>query len=151
MSPNQILKPLISSVVILAQLVSLSVALPAELVRHFFGNILGLGVYFSKPIFGLKPWVQADRFEYHKLYNRNNFFRTYKGALANLRGLNCKNIPKLQRFYHFKKVYFLISVRYGTPVPHIYESAKYYCMLLHHFFFCFYLGEKLSGLMGIVD
>ena len=41
---------------------------------HFFGNILGLGAYFFKPIFALKPWVQAGRFEYHEPYNPNNFF-----------------------------------------------------------------------------
>ena len=36
---------------------------------HFFGNILGLGGYFLKLIFALKPWVQAGRFEYHEPHN----------------------------------------------------------------------------------
>ena len=36
-------------------------------------NISGPGAYFLKPIFALKPWVQAGRFEYHKLCNRKNF------------------------------------------------------------------------------
>ena len=48
--------------------------------RQFFGNFLGLGAYFSKPIFALKPWVQAGRFEYHEPYNPNKFFFTYKGV-----------------------------------------------------------------------
>ena len=42
--------------------------------RHFFGNIVGPGAYFSKPIFALKPRVRADRFEYHEPYNPNDFF-----------------------------------------------------------------------------
>ena len=37
-------------------------------------NISGLGTYFSKPIFALKPWAQAGCFEYHEPYNRKNFF-----------------------------------------------------------------------------
>ena len=41
---------------------------------HFFGNISGLGAYFSKSIFALKPWAQAGRFEYHEPYNQKNFF-----------------------------------------------------------------------------
>ena len=41
---------------------------------HFFDDILGLGAYFSKPIFALKSWVQAGRFEYHEPHNLNNFF-----------------------------------------------------------------------------
>ena len=40
----------------------------------------GLGAYFSKPIFALKPWAQAGRFEYHEAYNRKNFFFTHKGS-----------------------------------------------------------------------
>ena len=42
--------------------------------QHFFGNILGPDAYFSKPIFALKPWVRAGRFEYHEPYNPNDFF-----------------------------------------------------------------------------
>ena len=51
------------------------------MILDVFANISGPGVYFSKPIFALKPWVQAGHFEYHKPYNPKNFFRTYKGAL----------------------------------------------------------------------
>ena len=47
---------------------------------HFFGNILGLGAYFLKLIFALKPWVQAGRFEYHEPYNPNIFFSPLKGS-----------------------------------------------------------------------
>ena len=47
---------------------------------HVFANISGLGAYFSNPIFELKPWVRAGRFEYHEPYNLNNFFFTYKGV-----------------------------------------------------------------------
>ena len=46
---------------------------------QFFGNIFVLCAYFSKPIFALKPWDWAGRFEYHALYKKKNFF-TYKGA-----------------------------------------------------------------------
>ena len=45
---------------------------------HLFGGILGLGAYFSKPIFALKPWVQANQFEYHEPHNLNNFFSPLK-------------------------------------------------------------------------
>ena len=47
---------------------------------HIFADISGLGAYFSKPIFALKLWVRAGRFEYHQPYNPNNFFFTYKGV-----------------------------------------------------------------------
>ena len=43
-------------------------------------NISGLGAYFSKPIFALKPWAQAGRFEYHEAYNRRNYFWPIKGS-----------------------------------------------------------------------
>ena len=49
-------------------------------ISYLFGNISGLSAYFSKPIIDLKPWAEAGRFEYHKPYNRKNFFRTYKGV-----------------------------------------------------------------------
>ena len=48
--------------------------------RLIFDTILGLGAYISKPIFALRPWVRVGRFEYHELYNPNNFFFTYKGV-----------------------------------------------------------------------
>ena len=48
---------------------------------HFFANTLGLAAYFLNPIFALKPWVQAGRFEYHEPYNPKKKF-TYKGVKA---------------------------------------------------------------------
>ena len=63
---------------------------------HFFGNILGLGAYFSKPIFALEPWVRAARFEYHEPHNPNNFFFTYKGIRAILSAISSsENGPNL--------------------------------------------------------
>ena len=47
---------------------------------HFFGVILGLGAYFLKLIFALKPWVWAGRFEYNEPYNLNNIFSLIKGS-----------------------------------------------------------------------
>ena len=41
---------------------------------HILADISGLNAYFSKPIFAVKPWVRARRFEYHKPYNLNDFF-----------------------------------------------------------------------------
>ena len=49
---------------------------------HILTDISGLGADFSKPIFALKPWVQAGQFEYHEPYNLINFFFTYKGVRA---------------------------------------------------------------------
>ena len=38
---------------------------------HILADISGLGQYFLKPIFALKPWAQAGRFEYHEAYKLN--------------------------------------------------------------------------------
>ena len=40
-------------------------------ISYLFANIWGLGAYIYKPIFVLKPWVQAGRFEYHEPYKVN--------------------------------------------------------------------------------
>ena len=45
---------------------------------HLFGNILGLCAYSLKPIFAIKPRVQAGRLEYHEPYNPNDFFLCQK-------------------------------------------------------------------------
>ena len=42
---------------------------------------MGLGAYFSKLIFALKPWDWAGRFEYHEPYNRND---VYIGGILSL-------------------------------------------------------------------
>ena len=44
----------------------------SEQPRYIFANISG--EYFSKPIFALKHWAQAGRFEYHEPYNRKNYY-----------------------------------------------------------------------------
>ena len=49
---------------------------------HILADISGLGAYFSKPIFALRPWVRAGRFEYHEPYNRNDFFFTTEGKYS---------------------------------------------------------------------
>ena len=41
---------------------------------HIFINILEPDAYFSKPIFALKPWAQAGRFEYNEPYKLKTFF-----------------------------------------------------------------------------
>ena len=46
---------------------------------YIFANMSGLGAYISKPIFVLKLWVQAGRFEYHKPFIRKIFFWLIKG------------------------------------------------------------------------
>ena len=43
-------------------------------ISYVFPNISGPDAYFSKPIFALKPWAQAGRFEYHEPYNQKTFF-----------------------------------------------------------------------------
>ena len=47
---------------------------------QFFGIILGLVAYFSKPIFALKPWDWASRFEYINPIIRMIFFSPIKGS-----------------------------------------------------------------------
>ena len=56
-----------------------------SIIWHILDNISGLGAYFSKPIFALKPWVQAGRFEYHETHNLNNFFCAFKGVGTELK------------------------------------------------------------------
>ena len=47
---------------------------------HILAVFSGLGAYFSKLFFALKPWVQAGRFEYNEPYNPKNFFsHLYRG------------------------------------------------------------------------
>ena len=52
------------------------IGIPNQTIKiwHIFADISGLGAYFSKPIFALKPWDWAGRFEYHEPYNRDDFF-----------------------------------------------------------------------------
>ena len=38
-----------------------------------FADMSGIGAYFSKAIFALKPWAEAGRFEYHEPYKRYKF------------------------------------------------------------------------------
>ena len=60
----------------------LKIALPNQTSKnwHILGDISGLGAFFSKPIFALKSWVRAGRFEYHEPHNPNNFFSLIKGS-----------------------------------------------------------------------
>ena len=44
------------------------------IILDVLANISGPGLYFLKPIFALKPWAQAGRFEYHEAFNRRNYF-----------------------------------------------------------------------------
>ena len=79
---------------------------------HILAHISGLGAYFSKPIFALKLWVQAGRFEYHEPYNLNNFFFTYKGVRATF-GVASGNSSRPPRELKF----FLVS-------PMTYSNGK---------------------------
>ena len=51
---------------------------------HILLNISGLGANFSKPIFVLRPWAQAGRFEYHEPQKRNEIFFELERADMNL-------------------------------------------------------------------
>ena len=68
---------------------------------HFFGNTLGLSAYFSKPLFTLKSWVRAGRFEYHEPYNSNIFLFTFKGARTILKGASGRSsrCPRGLKFF----------------------------------------------------
>ena len=58
------------------------ISLPNQTTKiwHILTDISGLGAYFSKLIFALKPWVRAGQFEYHEPYNPINFFSPLKGS-----------------------------------------------------------------------
>ena len=51
---------------------------------HILLNISGLGANFSKPIFVLRPWAQAGRFEYHEPQKQNEIFFELWRANMNL-------------------------------------------------------------------
>ena len=44
-------------------------------------KISGPRAYFSIPIFAMKLWAQAGRFEYHEPNDLKNFFQSYVGVL----------------------------------------------------------------------
>ena len=67
---------------------------------HVLADISGLGAHFSKPIFALKPWVQASRFEYHEPHNLSNFFLPLKGSEPNFGG-NSGGLRKLRFGWKF--------------------------------------------------
>ena len=66
---------------------------------HILADILGLGAYFSNPIFSLKPWVQACRFEYHKPCELNEIVFSYTGSLRILKRKSTQ--LKFLKFYFF--------------------------------------------------
>ena len=70
-------------------------------------KVCGPGAYFSNPIFALKPWVQAGRFEYLEPYNRKIFFLSYKGVPCNLKKIekdSCQISPKENlKYYTFSE------------------------------------------------
>ena len=78
---------------------------------HILADISGLGAYFSKPIFALKPWVRAGRFEYHQPHNPNDFFFTYKGVRAILSAISSsENGPNSNFWVQILVKYIYIQV-----------------------------------------
>ena len=43
-------------------------------IYHILTHYSGYGVYFSKPIFALKPWARAKYIKHNKAYEQNDFF-----------------------------------------------------------------------------
>ena len=76
----------------------------------FFRNNLGLGAYFSKPIFLLKPWDWASQFECHEPFNRNDFCFTYKGV----REILMQPPPKLKNLKIKKNHVFSVSIYHAA-------------------------------------
>ena len=66
---NQFWKICAKSQVISQMFQFLQIWFEKAIMDTFFGNILGLGAYFSIPILLWKPWVQASQFEYCEPYN----------------------------------------------------------------------------------
>ena len=79
--------------------------------RHFFDNILDLGAYFSKPIFALKPWVRAGRFEYHEPYNPKKFFWYLLWPI--LMG-KCRELIQIKKNCFFEHPYYYIESKENT-------------------------------------
>ena len=81
-----------------------------------FANISVPGAYFSKPIFVLKSWAQAGRFEYHEPYKRNNFFLSYKGGCRFLKSRTPQLKPlKIENHINFPKTYIIYPNNYYQP------------------------------------
>ena len=59
---------------IMKKLSKISLPIQTTKIWHILADSSGLGAYFSKPIFALRPWAQAGRFEYHEPHKRNEFF-----------------------------------------------------------------------------
>ena len=77
---NQFWKIRTESQVITKKLSKIGIPNQTIKIWHIFADILGLGADFSKPIFALKPWDWAGRFEYHEPYKRNDFFSLINAA-----------------------------------------------------------------------
>ena len=63
--------------------------------HHNLVNISGLDAYFSKPIFALKSWARAERFEYNEANERSKFFFTYNGP-SRIKKANWEGLKLLQ-------------------------------------------------------
>ena len=90
---------------------------------HILLNISGLGEYFSKPIFALKPWAQAGRFKYHEPYKRNNFFFSYKGGCRFLKS----RTPQLKPLKIEKTIFFVLPTFFWpTNLPEPLHKSKFF-------------------------
>ena len=107
-----------------------------------FGNILGLSAYFSKPIFALKPWVQAGWFEYHETLNMNKFFFAFKGG-----GTKLKN-HKIARHSAGNALKFPIFFLLHSYYPYVCSNSTTWSNSKIRFFWntllyvCFFLVGK---------
>ena len=82
---------------------------------HILADISVLGAYFSKPIFALKPWVRASRFEYHEPHNPNNFFSLKNGSEPFCRPLNTVD----------KQYLLLFFIKFSSDIPpNLHESQS---------------------------
>ena len=77
---------------------------------HILADISGLGAYFSKPIFALKPWDWAGRFEYHEPYNPNDFFFSLIKGQRNFEAAT----PQAKKTRNLKNHVFSVFIHHGA-------------------------------------
>ena len=85
---------------------SVKISLPNQTsnICHILADISGLGAYYSKPIFALKPLVWAGRFECHKPYNPHDSFSPLKGSEP-FWGVPVADLPVVQEVSHMVMEY----------------------------------------------
>ena len=97
-------------------------------ILDILADISGLGAYFLKPIFALKPWVQAGRFEYHEPYIQNNYNHyqvsvLFRGFCYKQQNQTTETENSAQKNVHIFKSNAPTLLKLGVGLDHMYTKA----------------------------